>query len=72
MHTGDYQEVEIERDGKRYAGRYLIIQGKFPLIEVSYRSRKKTTQLGGSPPELLARIMVRELVDELAHEGKEW
>ena len=43
------------------------------MIEVHYGGRKKTTQLGASPPEVLARIMVRELVDEFeGGEGEEW
>ena len=48
----------------------MIIRGKIPLIKVRYRDRDKTTQLGGSPPELLAQIMIRELVDEIGSE--EW
>jgi hypothetical protein len=39
------------------------------MIEVSYGDYSKTTQVGGSPPETLARIMVSELIDEQEQTG---
>ena len=69
MRTGDYQDVVVERDGKQHKGRYLIIHGKLPMIEVSYGDGSKTTQVGGTPPEILAKIMVRELLDKQKRAG---
>ena len=55
--------AEIKIDGKTYTGSYEI-QGK--MIEVSHGGRTKKTRLGGyaSHPELLARSMIRLLVQE--------
>ncbi len=55
--------IEIEIDGKTYTGSYEI-QGE--IIEVSHGGRTKKTQLGGYAhyPELLARSMIRLLVQE--------
>ena len=55
--------IEVEIYGETYTGSYEI-QGE--MIEVSYRGRTKKTQLGGyvGHPELLARSMIRELVQE--------
>jgi hypothetical protein len=33
------------------------------IVTVVYRGRKKSTQLGGSTPEAIARLLLRELVD---------
>ena len=55
--------IEVEIYGKTYTGSYEI-QGE--MIEVSYRGRTKKTQLDSHVgyPETLARIMIRELVQE--------
>ena len=44
-------------------GQYRVEDG---LLTVTYRGRSETTQLGGSPAEVLARIMLREMVDKEA------
>ncbi len=41
-------------------GRYRVEDG---LLTVTYRGRSETTQLSGSPAEVLARIMLREMVE---------
>jgi hypothetical protein len=33
------------------------------IVTVVYRGRKKSTQLGGSTPEAIARLLLGELVD---------
>ncbi len=55
--------LEVKIYGKTYTGSYEI-QGE--MIEVSYGGRTKKTWLGGSAsyPELLARLMIGELVRE--------
>ena len=55
--------VEVEIYGKSYTGSYEV-QGS--MIEVSSGGRTKKTRLGGyaSHPELLARSMIRILVQE--------
>ncbi len=61
--------VEIERDGVRHVGAYETYAPG--LICVSYRGRSKTTQIGGSPPATLAKLLLGELVREAAAaEGK--
>jgi hypothetical protein len=55
--------VEIEHEGNVYRGSYTIVR---KMISVTYGSRTKTTQLGGSAdaPEALAKIMLGEIVSE--------
>jgi hypothetical protein len=56
-------EVQIERAGKTYTGSFTIVR---KMITVTYSSRSKQTQLGGSAdnPKVLAKILLRELVEE--------
>jgi hypothetical protein len=71
MTHGSHGTVAIEIDGNFYSGTWtvegrdrgdlLCVVGDGPL-----RGRTKTTQLGGSPPQVLARIMLRELVEDKA------
>jgi hypothetical protein len=60
--------VSIEIDGKTYRGDYTVFSRDAPMITVvgygDLGGRTKTTQLGDSPPEGLARIMLRELVED--------
>ncbi|MGI4940903.1 MAG: hypothetical protein ACRYHQ_10140 [Janthinobacterium lividum] len=42
-------------------GCYRVEDG---LLTVTYRGRSETTQLGGSPAEVLARIMLAEMVEK--------
>lgn len=51
--------VRVQIDGKPYAGSYYVDRR---TITVTYGIRKKTTQLGGSSPDGLARILLGELV----------
>jgi hypothetical protein len=71
MTYASHGTVAIEIGGTFYSGTWTIegrdrmdllcVVGDGPL-----RGRTKTTQLGGSPPEVLARIMLRELVEDKA------
>ena len=64
MHWNDYQDVTITTNGKEHQGRYRTDRAKARGIEVSYGSAVKYTLLHASSPETLARIMLRELVEE--------
>jgi hypothetical protein len=56
---GGYQgSVDVEYAGRTHYGRF-VVEGK--IIRVSYEGLQKTAQLGNSPPDLLAKIMLREL-----------
>jgi hypothetical protein len=58
-------EVYVEKNGKRYSGFYRT-EGN--LISVQYRDRSKKTQIGASPLETLARMMIAEMVEEESRE----
>jgi len=55
------ERLEIEFEGETVIGWYKVIDG---CVEVSSGHSSKATQVGRSPPEMLARIMLRELVQE--------
>ena len=54
-------EVVIERGGKTYSGRYTVSGRMVTVTTLDYGS--KATQVGGSPPLTVARMLLRELVD---------
>lgn len=60
-HSAPLNKVSIERDGQTYQGWYVVEQ---KVITVSTSWGEKSTQVGGLRPESLAKIMLRELVDE--------
>jgi hypothetical protein len=66
-----WNNVEIEKDGKRYAGKYRVEGG---IITVTYDAEgggDKSTQVGNSEAERLAKLMLLELVTELRNkEGR--
>jgi hypothetical protein len=49
-------EIEIS-----VRGRYEVQGG---IVTVVYRGRKKSTQVGDSPPESIARLLLSELVKD--------
>lgn len=53
------KEASVEVDGKQYTSGYFV-KGKVITVEGIYGV--KSTQLGGSPAETLARMLLRELV----------
>ncbi len=64
MPRKDRGTVNVERDGRTFAGEWRIEKG---LITVHFGpSTHKTTQLGGfaEAPESLARVLLGELVTE--------
>ncbi len=55
------RSVSIEHAGTTYYGIYTISQG---MITVSAGEGTKTTHVGDTPVEALARMLLRELVQE--------
>ena len=51
--------ISVEIDGKTYSGSYSI-SGK--VITVSYMGARKAPQVGGSGPDTIGRMLLRELV----------
>lgn len=69
LNRPDRHEVSIEVDGKPYTGWYHLQDGchrEADMLTVSTANGYKTTHLGNTPPEGLARLLLSELV----HEGK--
>ncbi len=62
---GGDRHVEIDIDGTRYVGRYLVESGG---VTFSHRDRSKATQIGNSPVDMVARMLLRELVEESLRE----
>ena len=54
-------KISVELDGKTYTGSYNVKRG---VVTVSTLKGHKSTQVGGSPPEVIARMLLRELVSE--------
>ena len=54
------EELTVEVNGKTYNGHYRVEKG---VITVSTLYSSKSTQLGNSPAELIARILLREMAE---------
>lgn len=52
--------VEIEVEGKIYKGTYTVWKG---LVTVEYEEKSKSTQVGGSTPAGIARLLLREIIE---------
>ena len=59
MRQTAFSLVEIEVDGVVHVGQYWQHNG---MITVSNGEQQKTTQVGGSPPGVLAKMLLREIV----------
>jgi hypothetical protein len=53
--------VKIDRNGQRYSGTYVVER---EMVHVSYGDVTKSTQVGGSPPSAIARILLSEILME--------
>jgi hypothetical protein len=53
--------VTIEYEGESYAGSYTTSDG---MVHVSWNTGLKSAPIGATPPVVLARSMIRELVQE--------
>ena len=69
-HITVHGDISIEIDGKTYRGSYTVFSSHAPTITVvgydDLLGATKTTQLGDSPPDVLARIMLGQLVEDKA------
>ena len=54
-------EVRIEVAGKEYCGSYRV-QGRPPLVYLTSEYGSKATQLGNSPADMIARVLLHDLV----------
>ena len=61
----DDGQISVEVDGKIYMGGYSLSgQGPYQLVTVRRPlGGSITTQVGGSPPDSIARMLLRELVE---------
>jgi len=53
------QDVSIEKDGKTYTGKFEVTKG---IVTVTYNMEMKRTQVGGSPPAVIAKLLLYEMV----------
>jgi len=53
-------KFSIKRGGKTYNASYYVLQG---IITVVSAWGDKSTQVGDSPPEVIARFLLRELIE---------
>jgi len=56
-------KISIKVDGKIYHGSYLVEEDDILTVLQRPDWKRKSTQLGSSSPESLARIMLREMVE---------
>jgi hypothetical protein len=56
--------VTVERDDRTYAGSYWVTPGRVPVLHVESTYGSEATQVGGMPPEALARQLLRELIEK--------
>jgi len=61
------KEFRIEHAGKTHTGTFTVSSG---LITVISAYGTKTTQVGSTPPETLAGMLLRELIQTEAMGGK--
>jgi hypothetical protein len=67
MESPDVREpIFLERDGREVPALYLVRDGELHVYVAGY---VRTTELGGSKPEVLAEILGRALLDELVADG---
>ena len=56
-----WHEITIEDKGKTFQAYFYVERG---IVTVVSCFGQKSTQIGSSPAESIARIMLRELIDE--------
>jgi hypothetical protein len=61
-HPHHWQSFSVDVDGKSYDGRYTIDGGM--IVVQAPRGDTEETQLGGTPPESLAILLLSQMVRE--------
>ena len=56
--TGEY-ELSFRIDGNLVTGTFHVESG---LVTATHNGESKTTQVGGSTPQAVARLLIREIV----------
>ena len=54
-------EISFRVDGKLHTGSYVVEGG---IITAYYEDKRKTTQVGGSPAEVIAQLLIGEMIAE--------
>lgn len=57
----DWKDIEIKVHGRKVRGIYYIEKG---IVTVTSLYGEKSRQVGGSSPESIARLLLRNLYDE--------
>ena len=64
-----FRTIKFTDQGKMISGLYYVHNKKYPLVTaVTADGRQKTTQVGGSPPEVAARRLLIEMENEAARD----
>jgi hypothetical protein len=62
-----FRTIKFTDQGKMISGLYYVHNKQYPLVTaVTADGRQKTTQVGGSPPEVAARRLLIEMENEAA------
>lgn len=56
-----FENLDVTIDGTRYVGHYAVNRG---IVEVHYGLLSESTQVGGSSPKHIARVLLHELVQK--------
>jgi hypothetical protein len=57
-------DTAVRMDGKVHYGTYTVDD---TIVRVAYRGKSKATQVGGSLPETIAGMLLRELIWDSRH-----
>jgi hypothetical protein len=59
-----YKTIKIDINGTKHTATYILQNG---MVTVKYAQKQKTTQIGGSDPEVLVRLLLSEIIKEKTH-----
>lgn len=57
----EQNKIRVEINGVTHSGSYTVASG---IVTATYGVYQKATQVGGSPAQVIARTLLRELVRE--------
>jgi hypothetical protein len=61
VRSSPVKDVTVTIGGVTHTGKYYT---HGPVVYVHYRDRRKEAQIGDSPPELAAKLLLLELVED--------